>query len=337
MTMQNEPAKTVLSELAVRLDSIDARLEYIASRQRQTEELFAEMSPILRAMMGSAATKLDELDKKGYFAFGEELVRVGDRIVTGFSPDDVRQLGDAIVGILETVRAVTQPRILEIAGEASQVLEKSDQAEPLGLLGMVKATRDDDVQKGMAVMMDVMRHVGRAARAVADQGSGKPLDPNEERKAKLAAVLGPRKKKVLGVERPAERPVARAQAHAQAPRTDLGPPPGCAVPTAKPREAAAVIEGVAFAADGHLVDPKSWTPDLARKIAAVQGVELDDARWTVVKFARDDFEKTGMSPNIRRLTQGTNLATKDVYALFPKAPARTVAKIAGIPKPAGCI
>ncbi len=54
-------------------------------------------------------------------------------------------------------------------------------------------------------------------------------------------------------------------------------------------------------------------------------------------FARKDFLENKASPNIRRLTQGTSLATKDIYALFPKAPARTIAKIAGIPKPTGCI
>ncbi|MDX2014742.1 MAG: TusE/DsrC/DsvC family sulfur relay protein [Myxococcaceae bacterium] len=48
-------------------------------------------------------------------------------------------------------------------------------------------------------------------------------------------------------------------------------------------------------------------------------------------------EAAKASPNIRRITQGTTLTTKDVYALFPKAPARTVSKIAGLPKPAGCL
>jgi dissimilatory sulfite reductase related protein len=300
-----------------RLAAIDAQLAYLVRQQEKTSELIAEMTPILREVMGTATTKLDDLEKRGYFAFGKELVGLGERVVEGFEPDDVRKLGDAVVGILQTVRAMTQPRILEIAGEASAVLENSDDAEPLGLLGMVRATRDDDVQKGMAVMMEVMRHVGRAARAVQDQ---RKADPHEDRKAKLAAVLGPRKKKVLGVERTA--PVA-----ARAPAPAPAPTPATA----------AVIDGVAFGADGHLADPRTWTPDLALRLAAAQGVALDDARWAVVKFARADFEATSTSPNIRRLTQGTSLATKDIYALFPKAPARTVAKIAGIPKPAGCI
>jgi tRNA 2-thiouridine synthesizing protein E len=316
-----------LRTLTARLDAIDTRLRYLVRQQEQTTELFAEMTPILREVMGTATTRLEALDKKGYFAFGKELIGVGERVVEGFSPDDVRQLGDSVVSILHLVRAMTTPRMLEIADEAAVALEKADETEPLGLLGMVRATRDDDVQKGMAVMMELMRHVGRAARAAREQ---RGIEPSADRKAKLAAVLGPRKKKVLGVERPtpAPKPVLAS---------NLGPPAACAVPSTTPRAVATVIDGVAYGADGHLADPSTWTPALALTIAAAQGITLDDARWAVVKFARADFEATSTSPNIRRLTQGTSLSTKDIYALFPKAPGRTIARIAGIPRPAGCI
>ena len=318
-----DTARDELKALTAQLTAMDARLAHLVRQQEQTAELIAEMTPILREAMGTATTRLDALEKKGYFAFGKELLGVGERVVEGFSSDDVRQLGDAVVSILHSVRAMTTPRILEIADEAALVLEKADQTEPLGLLGMVRATRDDDVQRGMAVMMELMRHVGRAAHAAREQ---REVDPNADRKAKLAAVLGPRKKKVLGVERPATVVAAH-----------LGAPASCAAPSTKPREVAAVIEGVAFGADGHLADPSTWTPALAQKLAEAQGITLDEARWAVVNFARADFESTSTSPNIRRLTQGTSLATKDIYALFPRAPGRTIARIAGIPKPAGCI
>lgn len=325
-----EPARDDIKALTAQLAAVDARLAYLVRQQEQTAELIAEMTPILREVMGTATTKLDALDRKGYFAFGKELIAVGERVVEGFTPDDVRQLGDAVVSILHSVRAMTTPRMLEIADEAALALEKADETEPLGLLGMVRATRDDDVQKGMAVMMELMRHVGRAARAAREE---RAVDPSADRKAKLAAALGPRKKKVLGVERPipastAARPVVTAS---------LGPPAACAVPSTRPREVATVIDGVAFGADGHLADPSTWTPALAQKLAETQGITLDEPRWAVVNFARSDFEATSTSPNIRRLTQGTSLSTKDIYALFPRAPGRTIARIAGIPKPAGCI
>ncbi len=312
------PQAASAEAMQARLAAMEANLAYLVREQQKSAELIAEMTVVLRDVMGVATEKLDELDKKGYFTFGKELLGVGERIVEGFQPEEVRQLGDAVVGILQTVRSLTQPKILEIASEASDVLESAETAEPLGLLGMVRATRDDDVQKGMAVMMDVMRHVGRVARAVDEQ---RRADPTEAKKAKLAAVLGPRKKKVLGVER------------AAAPKA--APPPSRTAANAAPPPA--VIDGVAFGPDGHLADPQTWTPELAEKIAAVQGITLDPPRWNVVKFARAEFDKNGASPNIRRLTQGTELATKEIYSLFPKAPARTVAKIAGIPKPVGCI
>ena len=118
---------------------------------------------------------------------------------------------------------------------------------------------------------------------------------------------------------------------------DLGPPPGGVVPAPAPLAAVTTRDGVGFTADGHLADPGQWTRDLALSLAEAQGVTLDDARWRVIEFARADFEEHGASPNVRRITMGTGLATRELYAMFPDAPARTVAKIAGIPKPAGCI
>lgn len=324
-------ANATLASMKTQLDGLAAQMTYLVERQRKSEELFAEMTPVLREAMGLATERLDDLEKRGYFAFGSELFGLLDRVVRGFTPEDVRELGDAIVSILETVRALTQPDVLAIAGEASQALENAGKAEPLGIVGMVRATRDDDVQKGMAVMMDLMRHVGRAAQLVKSKRAASPL---AERRAKLQGITGSRRgRRVLGVE----RSPARSDKPAPAPRAaarDAGP--ACATPRA-PAAPAAVIDGVAFSADGHMVDAAAWTRDLAGRIALAQGVTLSDAHWKIVEFARGDFLATKASPNIRRLTQISGLATKDLYALFPKAPARTVAKIAGAPKPAGCI
>lgn len=294
--------------IAARLDALSAQVAWLVERQRKQEELLEEMGPILRAVMDTAVDRLDGLEKQGYFAFGREVLRVGERVVEGFSPEEVRQLGDAIVKILQTVKALTQPEVLAIAGEASRVLQGAHAAEPLGLVGMVKASRDESVQRGMAVLLELMRHVGRATQAVEAQ---RQATPAAQRRAKLAEVTGARR---------------RAEAA----------PGACAAP-AKAAEAAAILDGIAFTADGHLVDPGAWTEALAARLAASQGVELTDAHWAVLRFARADFLETRAAPNIRRITQGTGLSTRDLYTLFPKAPARTIARVAGIPKPAGCI
>ncbi len=312
--------------LQQRLDGLSAQVGALLEHQRKQQELLDELVlPMAKEMMTAATGKFEQLDKAGYFAFGRELLQVGNRIATGYSPQEVRQLGEAITGILDTVRAVTQPEVLTAAAEAAEVLQHADTANPIGLVGLVRATRDDDVQRGMAVMMEVLKKVGRGAAALQARQSR-----HENQREKLAAVLGPRRK-LLGVE--------RAAVPTRALPTPPPPTPAAPGATAAATRAPApvVLDGVAFGADGHLADPSQWTGALAETIAASMGITLTEAHWVLIHFARADWASTKASPNIRRLTQGTKTATKDIYALFPKAPGRTIAKIAGIPKPAGCL
>ncbi|MEA3335562.1 MAG: TusE/DsrC/DsvC family sulfur relay protein [Chloroflexota bacterium] len=90
-------------------------------------------------------------------------------------------------------------------------------------------------------------------------------------------------------------------------------------------------------ADGFLTDPAAWTPEVAESIAADEGIELSDRHWDVINFVREDYGKTGESPTLRRITKQSGVNTKELYQLFPKGPAKKVARIAGLGKPKGCI
>ncbi len=65
--------------------------------------------------------------------------------------------------------------------------------------------------------------------------------------------------------------------------------------------------------------------------------ELTPQHWAVINFMRSVFDKEGDSPSIRRLTKESGVDTKTLYQLFPKGPAKRAARIAGLPKPKGCI
>jgi dissimilatory sulfite reductase related protein len=95
---------------------------------------------------------------------------------------------------------------------------------------------------------------------------------------------------------------------------------------------------VAVDAEGFLVDPHSWTEEIAREIAAENGIPALTARhWLVVGFMRERFLKTGTAPSIRSLGKESGVSVRELYELFPKGPAKLAAKIGGIPKPRGCI
>jgi len=91
-------------------------------------------------------------------------------------------------------------------------------------------------------------------------------------------------------------------------------------------------------AEGFLTDPEQWNEEIARAIAADNGIaELTARHWLVVRFMRDRYLATGTAPSIRSLGKESGVPVRELYELFPKGPAKLAAKIGGIPKPKGCI
>lgn len=91
-------------------------------------------------------------------------------------------------------------------------------------------------------------------------------------------------------------------------------------------------------AEGFMTDPAQWNRDVATAIAAEAGISpLTDRHWQVVEFMRERYLESGAAPSIRTLGKASGVPIKELYALFPKGPAKLAAKIAGIPKPRGCI
>lgn len=91
-------------------------------------------------------------------------------------------------------------------------------------------------------------------------------------------------------------------------------------------------------AEGFLVDPAQWTEAIATELAQREGIDpLTDRHWQVIRFMRQQFEATGSGPNVRMLAKTSGIPIKELYQLFPKGPAKTAARLAGIPKPRGCI
>ncbi len=91
--------------------------------------------------------------------------------------------------------------------------------------------------------------------------------------------------------------------------------------------------------EGFMTDPSEWNKDMAAAIAVEEGVPtLTDAHWKIIDFCRDSAAKlNGKAPTLRQITTGTGVSTKELFTLFPKGPAKKVAKIAGLGKPEGCV
>ncbi len=298
------------AELNQHLDALHAKLDYIVERQRYTEDFIRDMTPVAREGMTALAGQMAEWESRGWFDLGNEMLSLFDRVANAYGPEDVRSLSDSAVQILDTLRNVTQPDVLAFANDATDVLHHADEVKPVGPLGMMGAVNDKEVQRGLAVGLEILRHLGRARSAASSGSERKPAPTRQSSSVRQSS----------STRKPAP---AQCEPRAAVEAPDLSD--------------VVMWEGHRFTATGFLVDAADWTPELGEKMAAGLGIELTEEHWGVVMWARQDCLTCNASPNVRRVATGSGVGTKRMYALFPNTPGKSVAMIAGIPKPVGCV
>jgi tRNA 2-thiouridine synthesizing protein E len=96
--------------------------------------------------------------------------------------------------------------------------------------------------------------------------------------------------------------------------------------------------------EGFLVNLSDWNPDVAAELAKGESIEMTDSHWEVINFLREYYDEYQIAPAVRVLTKaiGKKLGpdkgnSKYLYDLFPYGPGKQACKIAGLPKPTGCI
>ena len=96
--------------------------------------------------------------------------------------------------------------------------------------------------------------------------------------------------------------------------------------------------------EGFLVNINDWNEDLAGLIAKDEGIEMSPEHWEVVNFLREYYAEYQIAPAVRVLTKAIAKKmgpekgnTQYLYELFPYGPGKQACKIAGLPKPTGCV
>ncbi|KKM09745.1 sulfur relay protein TusE [Clostridiales bacterium PH28_bin88] len=90
--------------------------------------------------------------------------------------------------------------------------------------------------------------------------------------------------------------------------------------------------------DGFIQDPSKWDEALAKALAETEEIfEMSEDHWKVVNYLRNYYLEYGIAPMVRKLCKETGYDLKTIYALFPSGPAKGACKIAGLPKPTGCV
>ena len=153
-----------LLRLLKRLMRNGRNLETLIDQFESVLDLTQTIGPLTDEAFGKAVATLAALEHKGYFAFARSGKRIADNIVTSFTADDVDRLGDNIVLILNTVKDMTQPEIMNFVRSTLLVAEREvEKRVDIYYRGLLKQMRDPEVRRGLALTMRVMHVIGAQA------------------------------------------------------------------------------------------------------------------------------------------------------------------------------
>lgn len=138
--------------------------EKMLSQLEGLMDLVETLGPLADEAFGKAVAELTEMERKGYFAFARGGAQIMDNIVTSFSEEDVNRLGDNVVLILNTVKDMTQPEIMNFVRNTLMVAEKEiEKPVDITYTGLMRQMRDPEVRRGLALTMRVLHVVGSQA------------------------------------------------------------------------------------------------------------------------------------------------------------------------------
>jgi len=96
--------------------------------------------------------------------------------------------------------------------------------------------------------------------------------------------------------------------------------------------------------DGFLEDLNNWNQHVALEMAGTNGIKLTDEHWEIVWFIRNYYLQYKHLPNTRMFVKAVRHElgeakgnSRYLHRLFPDGPLKFACKIAGLPKPPGCL
>lgn len=95
---------------------------------------------------------------------------------------------------------------------------------------------------------------------------------------------------------------------------------------------------IEFDQDGFITDPSLWDEKTAAAIARDEGIDdISEKHWAIVNFIRDYWKEHDLAPPVRLICQEVSVSVREIYKLFTSGPARGACRVAGLPKPDGCV
>ncbi|MBE0423238.1 MAG: DUF1641 domain-containing protein [Lutibacter sp.] len=156
-----EPSE--LTDLAVSFLRNIGNIKTAMNTLEMAIDLSKELVPITNEVIIDFTKELNVYEQKGYFKFFKELKPIMDNIVTGFSPQDLRELADSIVSILSLVKEMTQPEVLGVMKNATKAFNsmETESVPSYSIWRVMREMNSPEMKKALGYGITFMKNVSK--------------------------------------------------------------------------------------------------------------------------------------------------------------------------------
>jgi uncharacterized protein YjgD (DUF1641 family) len=149
--------------LSLKLMKNVGKFTYVLDTFESLYDLVQDMGPVAREVMIDIIRKMHEFEQKGYFEFFAGMMEAMDNVVTHYSGEDVGLLADNVVTIMDTVKNMTQPEMLQAMNNAVNVFQKLEVEDipEYTLWKAMKEMRSPELRKGLGFMITFLKNLSR--------------------------------------------------------------------------------------------------------------------------------------------------------------------------------
>jgi uncharacterized protein YjgD (DUF1641 family) len=156
-----EPSE--LTDLAVTFLRNIGNIKLVMDTLEMAVDLSKEVGPIANEVIIDFTKQLHIFEQKGYFDFFRELGPIMDNVVTGFSPQDLRELADSVVSILSIVKEMTQPEVLGTMENAIKAFNsmETESVPSYSIWRVLREMNSPEMKKALGFGITFMKNVSK--------------------------------------------------------------------------------------------------------------------------------------------------------------------------------
>lgn len=130
-------------------------------------EFVNDLEPLLKSAVPQFISTLAEMEQKGVFRMFKSTVDLRKKMAAAFTPEDIELMGDTLIKYMRFAKSLSDPKAIKALEQLSQIPSKIDldNAKSVGAFGMLGAGFNPEISKGIGIMMELAKAMGRITPA----------------------------------------------------------------------------------------------------------------------------------------------------------------------------